>query len=114
MQSLLYHMQLLITWMLLISFKSLLIVEVWDNDDGFILPPDDIIDIFTFPLSNPLNEFNQSSAITHQGLRGIGKLTLSYGNLTTCPTPCNTLTVDSPVPSNSHQGTLSKHYVEAN
>ena len=90
--------------MLLISFKSSLIVEVWDDDDDLV-SQDDMIDIFTFPLSNPLDKFNLSKTLTLQGLRGIGKLTLSYGNMTTFPIPCNSM--DSPMPSNSNQGTCT-------
>ena len=63
-------------------------MEVWDNDEG-VDQYDDRIDNFMFPLSNPLNKFNSSNSLTFQGLHKVGNLTLSFGNLTTDPTPCN-------------------------
>ena len=77
-------------------------MEVWDYDDA---NEDDKIDTFTFSLSTPLNKFNLSNSLTVQGYHKIGILTLSYGNLTADPTPCNSM--NSPLFSNStqtHQG----------
>ena len=68
-------------------------VEVWDDDVGGTDDDKepDFIDNFTFPLSNPLNKFQSSNSITLQGNQNIGNLTLSYGNMTTDPTPCNSM-----------------------
>ena len=65
--------------------KSTLIVEAWDRDDG---DPNDKIDQFNFTISAPLSSFNESNSVTQEGSLGIGKLTLSYGNLTTDPISC--------------------------
>ena len=71
-------------------------MDVWDFDDA---DEDERIDNFILPLSSPLNIFNKSNSLTHQGQQGIGNLTLSYGNLTTDPTPYDSM--DSPLPSTS-------------
>ena len=63
-------------------------VEVWDHD---CTSSDDKIDNFTIPLSSSLQMFNLSNSITVQGHYGVGNLTLSYGNITTDPTPCNAM-----------------------
>ena len=90
-----------------IFFKSSLIVEVWDYDD---VNDDEGIDNFTFPLSSPLNKFNQFDSLTIQGHHRVGNLTLSYGNLTTDPTPCSSM--DSPMSSTSQhiQGNVYIQY----
>ena len=75
------------------SFKSALNVEVLDAD-FFAGQTADKIDHFSFRLSTSLNKFNSSTSLTVQGQYGIGKLTLSYGNLTTDTTSCQT--IDSP------------------
>ena len=65
------------------------------------------IDNFTFPLSTSLNKFNSSDSITVQGHYKVGNIILSYGNLTTDPTPCNSM--DIPMSSTStqtHQGII--------
>ena len=64
-------------------------VEVRDYDEWF--SDGDLIDSFTFPLSSPLNNFNSSNSLTVPGQNGVAILTLSYGNLTTDPTPCNSV-----------------------
>ena len=79
-------------------------MEVWDDD---FLGDDEQIDNFTFPLSSPLNRLNLSDSITVQGHYKVGNITLSYGNLTTDPTPCTSM--DSPMSSTStqtHQGII--------
>ena len=63
-------------------------VEVWDYD---IASTDDKIDNFTIPLSSSLQMFNSLNSITVQGHYGVGNLTLNYGNITTDPTPCNSM-----------------------
>ena len=87
----------------LISFKSSLLVEVWEDEDSKVFHYK--IDNFTFPLSNALNKFNSSNSLTVQGHHKVGKLTLSYGNMTTDPTPNNSM--ECPMP-NSMECPMSK------
>ena len=68
---------------------------MWE-DDGFELF-NNIIDSFTFRLSNPLDKFDSSNSLTVQGHHKVGILTLNYGNITTDPTPGNSK--ESPLPS---------------
>ena len=51
----------------------------------------DLIDSFTFKLSSSLNKFNSSKSSNVPGHHGVAQLTLSYGNLTADPTPCNSM-----------------------
>ena len=81
-------------------------MDVWDYDgDGG--QHDDKIDNFTFPLSNPLNKFKSSNSLTVQGHHKVGNLTLSYGNMTTDPTPCNSM--ECPTPDTSTPTDQSKY-----
>ena len=78
-------------------------MDVLDYDES---NDDEEIDNFTFPLSSPLNEFNSSNSLTVQGHHKVGKLTLSYGNLTIDPTPYSS-TIYSPMSNTltqTHQG----------
>ena len=70
-------------------------VEVRDYNGWY--SDGDLIVTFTFPLSSPLNKFNTSNSTKVQHMSGVAMLTLSYGNLTTDPTPCNS--VECPVVS---------------
>ena len=71
------------------------------RDEDKLGREDERIDKFTFPLSTPLSKFNISNSFTVQGDYRLGNLTLSYGNLTADPTPCNSM--DSPMSSISTQ-----------
>ena len=73
----------------LLLLKSSLNLEARDYNGRF--SDGDLLDSFTFPLSSPLNKFNSSNSIKVHGYQGIVLLTLSYGNLTTDPTPCNSM-----------------------
>ena len=90
--------------------KSSLMVEVRDYNGWF--SDGDLIDSFTFPLSSPLSKFNSSNSSKVVGQNRVAMLTLSYGNLTAGPTPCNAM--ECPMLSTStptHQG---KWYTEEN
>ena len=79
-------------------------MEARDYDDA---NEDEKVNNFTFPLSTPLNKFNLFNSLTVQGHYRLGNLTLNYGNLTTDPTPCNSM--DSLMSSTSQkicQGTV--------
>ena len=84
--------------------QSLLIVEVWDADKN----PDDKIDNFTFPLNTSLHKFNTFNSHTVKGYYGIGKLTLTYGNLTVDETSC---TAAVPTISSINSSTLEGDYL---
>ena len=84
--------------------QSLLIVEAWDADEN----PDDKIDNFTFPLNMGLHKFNTSNSLTVKGHYGIGKLTLTYGNLTVDETSC---TAAVPTISSINSSTLEGDYL---
>ena len=62
-------------------------MEVWDYDDGD--NSHERIDNFKLPLSSPLKKFNLTNPLTVQSHHRVGNLTLSYGNLTDDPTPCD-------------------------
>ena len=82
--------------------KSSLMVEARAYNGWF--SDGDLIDSFTFPLSSPLNKFNSSNPIKIHGLHGVAQFTLSCGNLTTNPTPCNSVecTMSSTTKSNPY------------
>ena len=48
----------------------------------------DVIDSFAIALQSSVFNYSQYNPITIDGMKGIGKLTLAFRNLTTNPTSC--------------------------
>ena len=70
--------------------KSALILEAWEDDSAVGGDDiDDFIDNFMIPMPGTLSPFRQTYALTVEGVNGIANLTLTYHNLTTDPSPCN-------------------------
>ena len=77
-------------------------MEVWEDDpeqDG-----DDIIDNFTIPISNTTFTCNQSKLVNVKGNTDIGNLTVIYYNLTTEPTSCGSVEIQTLNTSSQMQG----------
>ena len=61
--------------------KVQLNVQAWSGADHHC--SDGVIENFTMPILDTVDKFNQSKSVTLQGKSGRGRLTLSYGNITT-------------------------------